>query len=290
MDIYGEKEILEKEVAELKELVKLQDAKISAIAEIVSRAGAQIRALTGNHAEMNDSLPKGDVQEDPGEKLEAARARVNELTESLGAYQDRMKQVEKERDELQGECANLARENVRLKASLEEKEQANYRLDSSNRELEKRLEETGEALTQLQQAQLPDQLELAEVWKLVQNLPESEKAALDKYLTLSSCRAFLVGLGEFSIIEEFWEFCARQIRNGASPGQLAELLPVLVALFNLAHPNSEAALVLVTPGERYDFGKSDRVGANGSTVQAQLLPGLRKPNGEVGKKALVTLR
>lgn len=197
----------------------------------------------------------------------------------------------------------LRRENAALREALEAARQEAQQLAEQARECRQRLDEAQQARTtaedraeqaraQLEaarQARLPEQRQLEEVHAFLRDLPQDVARLLAPYYALDSLLIFLVGCGQFSRLSQCWDACGKAVAGGAPGEALSACLRRLLALYNLSSTDTPATAVEPQPGDRYDYESAQRIGSDGGTVRALLLPGLRNPGGKVLHKALVRL-
>lgn len=197
----------------------------------------------------------------------------------------------------------LRRENAALREALEAARQEAQQLAERARECRQRLEAAQQARTaaeeraeqaraQLEaarQASLPEQRQLEEVHAFLRDLPQDVARLLAPYYALDSLLVFLVGCGQFSRLSQCWDACGKAVAGGASGEALSKCLRQLLTLYNLSSADTPATAVEPQPGDRYDYESAQRIGSDGGTVRALLLPGLRNAGGKVLHKALVRL-
>lgn len=197
----------------------------------------------------------------------------------------------------------LRRENAALREALEAARQEAQQLAERARECRQRLDAAQQAQTaaeeraeqaraQLEaarQASLPEQRQLEEVHAFLRDLPQDVARLLAPYYALDSLLVFLVGCGQFSRLSQCWDACGKAVAGGAPGEALSACLRRLLALYNLSSADTPATAVEPQPGDRYDYESAQRIGSDGGTVRALLLPGLRNAGGKVLHKALVRL-
>lgn len=197
----------------------------------------------------------------------------------------------------------LRRENAALREALEAARQEAQQFAERARECRQRLEAAQQARTaaeeraeqaraQLEaarQASLPEQRQLEEVHAFLRDLPQDVARLLAPYYALDSLLVFLVGCGQFSRLSQCWDACGKAVAGGAPGEALSACLRRLLTLYNLSSADTPATAVEPQPGDRYDYESAQRIGSDGGTVRALLLPGLRNAGGKVLHKALVRL-
>ena len=197
----------------------------------------------------------------------------------------------------------LRRENAALREALEAARQEAQQFAERARECRQRLEAAQQARTaaeeraeqaraQLEaarQASLPEQWQLEEVHAFLRDLPQDVARLLAPYYALDSLLVFLVGCGQFSRLSQCWDACGKAVAGGAHGEALSACLRQLLTLYNLSSADTPATAVEPQPGDRYDYESAQRIGSDGGTVRALLLPGLRNAGGKVLHKALVRL-
>lgn len=209
------------------------------------------------------------------DELQNRQAQIGELRSQLESADLRYNGLEAEKLDLELLTGNL---QARLDTMAQETQRLKDERDSARKEA-----------AALRGCALPQQERLAHIHTALQSLPQELRPLLARYYALDDLAAFLTQCGQFARLQQCWEACHLKVMEGAAPAGLADFLLLALELYNRAFPDNTGAEILAEAGAEYDFTLQDRVGANGSLVGAVLLPGLRKPNGELAIKCLVRL-
>lgn len=209
------------------------------------------------------------------DELQNRQAKIGELRSQLDSADARYNGLEAEKLDLELLAGTL---QARVDSAAQEMQRLKDERDSARKEA-----------AALRGAALPQQERLAHIHTALQSLPQEFRPLLARYYALEDLPAFLTQCGHFARLQQCWEACHLKVMDGAPAAGLAEFLLLALELYNRAFPDNTGAEILADAGAEYDFTQQDRVGANGSLVAAVLLPGLRKPNGELASKCLVRL-
>lgn len=217
-------------------------------------------------------------QQDPlhsAARIDALESEKNTLLQNLEALQ-------KEKDR-----ASAEREDWRNK-----EQHYNNTIATLNSDNAKLCQDIATERTRFEEAQKKSVADPAPgTWeKQLATLSTDLQALAEKYFETTCVHIFFVQCGQFNRLVQFWEACKRHIlEQEYVPNDMAHFLEQLVALYNSATPQGEAKIITALAGATFDFDVCQRVGADGTRVQALLLPGLCNPAGKVLHKALVTL-
>lgn len=163
--------------------------------------------------------------------------------------------------------------------------------DRQRKELQLAAQELAEAKARLAQVnqQLPDLAELVQIANLLSSMPRTFAPVAKRYYNMESLPLFLIQLGQFAKLRQFWEACREEIMAGTEPENIGSQAAELLKFYSEAFACGDLA---ISPkiGASYDFNTQGRLGPAGATIQAVLFPGLKNPAGEIIVKALVRLQ
>lgn len=271
------KEELKKELVRKREeldscLVDLADARAS-----LAQKEKDLQESLETLAAVNSRLEQ--MQNDLSYARVEAQAEYNTLLEIKD------KELEHKDNEIKEFKAALEQKDKKLHDLTAELTEASIGLEARARELDSCLGDLADARASL----LPEQVDLLQIWRKLQNLPQSVKEIIALYYNPNELSVFLTQCGQFALLRECWQSCMKKALNGAKIEGMADFLELVLQIYNRAFADNPCQLITAEPESAFDITEQDRMGPMGDYVSKMLLPGLIKPNGEIACKCLVEL-
>lgn len=217
------------------------------------------------------------------EELAAARAEAERLQSDLNREKEVSTALENTNKQLERDLAEAVQQISKFKSR-----EANSNI--AIEEMQAQLANAKSKAKRLEEQSVPGQADLAMLAKRIGGLSGLVRSLASQYFDLQSVPAFLMASGQIGKIERFWEACAREVRAGKDSAGMADFLIFLLENYNRTFPDSGMALISAQQGEAYESREHDRIGPAGNNVTEQVLPGLKRANGQIASKCLVKVR